>query len=128
MSRRVACFGMAIASVLQVQGFAFLLDHLALINCMHNSPQDNLPDWRIRHAVADMRKMNNQIQGSFYNIPRDENIITDTLARNVHILRKAALIFICSNYRHNGSCPFKEKKNSVLGLVGSNCVTSLAFE
>jgi len=74
--------GAIICSKLQLANCRFLMDCEPLVSYIHD-PSSGLPDWRIRHAVDDTICILNQTKSSVMYIPRAQNVVADSLARNV---------------------------------------------
>ena len=99
---------MLLASILQVEDCVFFTDCLPLAQCI-NSTGDDVPEWTARPIIRDIKNIKNQIHGSCHHIPRESNIVADSLARNAGISEIGTFEFRCSNVSHIGACPFKDK-------------------
>ena len=100
--------GMLLASILQVEDCVFFTDCLPLAQCI-NTTGDDVPEWTTRPIIRDIKNIKNQIHGSCHHIPRESNIVADSLARNAGISEIGTFEFRCSNVSHIGACPFEDK-------------------
>lgn len=115
---------MFICEILQIKECAFLSDCLPLINYLQDSKQD-VPDWRSLHALKDIQRLLNQLQGRLAHIPRIENAIAHALATNAIRYDGRIHNFSCSNFRHNEGCILKGK--FVIRRFGINYVMFHAY-